>query len=255
MAWFELCVSKGRYLVSLGEIQLVDGLGNFLVKSDFELFGESTVQTIKLDMCFCSSKWIDTKSYTVRIRERYNQLSRRGMYRFLYRPTDIQFVRFAVRAGGKQVGIYESPLAIPPETEVKARAWEYFKCPMDPLPPIDRRTFYHLFYSNLEDHSPSGSVVRDMMYYNRLPKKLNASILAGPSAGDGFGWGVHIIEGPNKPVIAWFTAIILFVSFLVALLYDILRQNADSGFAIGQWVVAVLTAVMTATYFHLEDIA
>jgi hypothetical protein len=48
---------------------------------------------------------------------------------------------------------------------------------------------------------------------------------------------------------------ILVLSFIVALSYDIGYKNQDSGFAIGQWMVAVLTTVLAAIYFHLADMA
>lgn len=69
------------------------------------------------------------------------------------------------------------------------------------------------------------------------------------------GWGVHIIEGPNKPLLAWLATAILVLSFAVSLSYDIGFKNKESGFAIGQWMVAVLATALTAVYFHLADIA
>lgn len=69
-----------------------------------------------------------------------------------------------------------------------------------------------------------------------------------------FGWGVHVIEGPNKPVLAILVAIILVVSFVVSVLYNILTGNIDSGFAIGQWMVGVLSAILAAVYFHLQEL-
>jgi len=67
-----------------------------------------------------------------------------------------------------------------------------------------------------------------------------------------FGWGIHIIEGPNKPVLAVLVAVILLLSFAVSVIYDISTGNTDSGFAIGQWMVAMLSAVLSAIYFHLQ---
>lgn len=69
-----------------------------------------------------------------------------------------------------------------------------------------------------------------------------------------FGWGIHVIEGPNKPVLAALVAGILTVSFVVSVVYDLCTGNTDSGFAIGQWLVAVLSAVLSAVYFHLQDL-
>ena len=50
------------------------------------------------------------------------------------------------------------------------------------------------------------------------------------------------------------TAIIV-LSFAVSLSYDIGYKNKDSGFAIGQWMVAVLGTMLMALYFHLTDAA
>ena len=47
------------------------------------------------------------------------------------------------------------------------------------------------------------------------------------------GWGVHIIEGPNKPLLAWSVTGILVLSFFVSLAYDEGLKNKESGFAIG----------------------
>jgi len=68
-----------------------------------------------------------------------------------------------------------------------------------------------------------------------------------------FGWGVHIIEGPNKPMLACLAAVILIFSLAVSVFYDAYKGITDSGFAIGQWVVAVLSAVSAAIYFHLQE--
>ena len=67
-----------------------------------------------------------------------------------------------------------------------------------------------------------------------------------------FGWGIHIIEGPNKPVLSILVAVILVLSFLISVVYNVCTGNADSGFAIGQWIVAVLSAVLSAVYFNLQ---
>ena len=69
------------------------------------------------------------------------------------------------------------------------------------------------------------------------------------------GWGVHIIEGPNRPLLAWLATAIIFLSFAVSLAYDVGFKTRESGFAIGQWMVAGLGTALTALYFHLADIA
>ena len=161
-----------------------------------------------------------------------------------------------MQRGGYQTGIYQSPLAIPPEIEVKEQRYHYYECPLDPLPPIDARTFFHYFREHASHPPCSGNQAFDTLFYNRLPKKLGSSVLLQTDPGKlHLGWGVHVIEGPNKPLLAWLAAGILVFSFVVSVAYDIILKNKDSGFGIGQWLVAVLTAALTALYFHLADLA
>jgi hypothetical protein len=54
-------------------------------------------------------------------------------------------------------------------------------------------------------------------------------------------------------MICWTLFAVLAASFGVSLGYDIVKNVEDSGFAIGQWMVAALTVGFSALYFSLED--
>lgn len=136
-AFLELCVSRGFHLVPLGEIMLRDDSGSFSIRSDADVFRKSySVKERQNALMFLS---LD------KIHKRYHELSRKGLFRLLYRPVDIHFVRFAVHAGGQQVGIFDGPSCIPPVPEVAAERYHYHECPLEPSLPIDRRTFFHFF--------------------------------------------------------------------------------------------------------------
>ncbi|KAI6802850.1 hypothetical protein KC361_g973 [Hortaea werneckii] len=222
--YLELCVNRSSRITRLGEIMLVPGLGDPLIKTDQQLFAK--------------------------IRSKYNEHKRKGLFAFLYRPCDIHYVKFGYQVAARQLDIYQTPAAIPPRKEVVEKRYHYFESPLKTLPPMPKQTFYQYFYR----HEP-GCTSLSSLFCERLPKKLGASITA-PSGADelAFGWGLHIIEGPNKPVLAILVAIILSVSFVIAVLYDIFTRNKDSGFAIGQWVVGVLSALLAAVYFHFQEI-
>jgi hypothetical protein len=160
-----------------------------------------------------------------------------------------------VQRAGYQTGIYQKPLSIPPTIEVKEQRYHYYECPLDPLPPIDPATFFHYFWEHASHPQASGNEAFDTLFFNRLPKKLGESVLkqCDPTKLSK-GWGVHIIEGPNKPLLACLATGIIVFSFVVSLVYDIVLKNKESGFAIGQWIVAVLATALTAVYFHLADI-
>jgi hypothetical protein len=154
-----------------------------------------------------------------------------------------------------RVGVYEKPLVIPPEDEVKAERYHYEECPLIVQPPMDHRSFFH--YMNKHKHgdltNSAGMLLHsDATFLNRLPKKVGASILGGQQSSLQFGWGVHIIEGPNKVALSWTTFAGLALSFAVSLLYCHFWHTQEQGFAIGQWMVAVLGAAMAALYFQWE---
>ena len=80
-------------------------------------------------------------------------------------------------------------------------------------------------------------------------------MLANGNAEDAFGYGVHIVMGPNKPMLAWATVVIVVLSFVVSLVYNQFSNARDSGFALGQWMMAVGGTSLAAVYFHLEAVA
>ncbi|KAF2185911.1 HET-domain-containing protein [Zopfia rhizophila CBS 207.26] len=221
--FLELCVNTGEIDVSLGEIDITD------INSDGELFK--------------------------RIYERYKDLRGHRMRRIFLKPVDVHFIHFSVQ-GRYRVGIYGQPLVIPPEDEVKAERYHYEECPLKVQPPMDYRTFLH--YMNKHKHGdptkPTGiSLHSDAIFLKRLPKKVGTSILASQQSTLQFGWGVHIIEGPNKVALSWTTFFGLALSFAVSMLYCHFWHTQEQGFAIGQWMVAVLGAAMAALYFQWAE--
>lgn len=88
----------------------------------------------------------------------------------------------------------------------------------------------------------------------RLPKKLGESLVRDIGVNElREGWGIQIIEGPNKVAISWAAMALIVLSFLVSLVYDLCMKGGDSGFAIGQWMVAGLAVGSSAVWFGLED--
>ena len=101
-------------------------------------------------------------------------------------------------------------------------------------------------------------------WLQRLPKKLNTSILdevlktqGSQAAAEGddivFGWGVHILEGPNHANLSLVLALGIAIAFLVSCLLVGVANTAEQGFGVGQFLIAVLGCGMMAGYFALED--
>lgn len=189
------------------------------------------------------------EAITEEIRTRYNEIRRKRLFNFLYRAVDVHYVQFGVQPRADQIGIYQQPLELPPQKEVEEQRYHYHECPMTPLPPMPAHTFLQYF----RGHAPNcGS--QSNIFCNRLPKKLGSSIMAlNTEQKLVFGWGVHIVEGPHRPVLALLTAAIIIASFVTSIVYNVTMHEAESGFAIGQWMIGVLAVLLAAIYFHFQE--
>lgn len=187
---------------------------------------------------------------TAKIKARYNELSRTGFLRYLYRPHDIRFVQFGIRRGVNQAGIYNRQAdEIPPEVEVREGRYHYYECPLPQMPPMDKRTFFHYFWAHAK-HGPTN----DMTFHDRLPKKLGCSILmASSSTPLTMGWGIHIIEGPNWPIFPWVVVVLLSMTLVICAAYDAIVQDRESGFTIGQLLFSILMAVLSSVISYVVD--
>jgi hypothetical protein len=111
---------------------------------------------------------------------------------------------------------------------------------------MDHREFLHYYYNHSRGHPES-------IYLERLPKKLGTPLNNSRLQGPVYGWGIHIIEGPNKILLTWCCVGILVISFVVSVVYAVVMKTQEQGFGIGQWMVAVLATTLTAFYFQWEE--
>jgi len=68
-----------------------------------------------------------------------------------------------------------------------------------------------------------------------------------------FGWGVHIIEGPNFVALSWVIFAGLLFSFFVSIAITMIAKTQEQGFGVGQWLVAVFMAALSAIYFQWSE--
>ena len=171
------------------------------------------------------------------------------MYQWLRKPVNIECVLFSVSAGGSQAGISKRPLEIPEPHQVsKTKEYHYSKCPMKNLPPMDHETYFHYMW----DHPPAPQWDR-ADWLQRLPKKLSTSLTCRSQPGLQWGFGVLIVEGPNKTILAWLAVIILLVSLVIALAYGVQTGDMATGFAVAQWLSGACGTVMAAVYYTATE--
>ena len=99
------------------------------------------------------------------------------------------------------------------------------------------------------------AVHKSSTFLNRLPKKIGCSIFAVGDEMDqiSYGWGVHIIEGPNKTAMGWTLVTGVLLSFVISVLYAMAAKSQEQGFGIGQRLIAVVATVMGALYFQWTE--
>ena len=138
------------------------------------------------------------------------------------------------------MSVCNRPNAIPPDN---VDYYEYLPKPLKPLPPMPPEIFIHYLEHGEGDLSP---VRNDWL--PRLPKRLDKRVIDCDEAC--FGWGLHIIEGPNGVVFLIAMATIL-SSVLVNVLWSTLQHDVQGGAGLGALIVALPPAILSAFLFRL----
>jgi hypothetical protein len=127
---------------------------------------------------------------------------------------------------------------MPPEEEIMAGRWSY-QFPLTGRLPIPTDTFLH-YTRHPEEHT-------GQTWVKRLPKKLDISMYK--EQGElPMGWGVQIIEGPNRAVIAWIFAALAFLSCIAAIVWSAVKGDIQGGTGLGQLLLSVLATVLAVTF-------
>lgn len=153
------------------------------------------------------------------------------------KPDKAVFVKFRL---GKRpfvsliCGTLEAP-SLPPASEV-SHNYNYDPCPIDE-PPIDSRTFFHHFYAHASQHL-------DTIWSERLPWKVGSALES-----KAHGWGIHLEERPDWPLLAALMCVLLLLSGAVAGIYGWMMGDAQTGVAIGAWLTSVQVMGITAVFF------
>lgn len=159
-------------------------------------------------------------------------------------------------------GIHKQPDEFPPEKELVAGRYHYarpkLRMPVNVFLHYLHRARWHSWSEHTED-----------IWLRRLPKKLKKSVLTEVKQDPGgdperdyenttdadlaFGWGVHILDGPNHAVLALLLACGIVVAFTVAGLVVGFAKTQEQGFSVGAFFLTVTATVMSAIYFRLLD--
>jgi hypothetical protein len=151
------------------------------------------------------------------------------------------------------------PNEFPPQLELDEKRYHYL-CPKIRMPV---NTFLHYLHRGRwnvwGEHTGN-------TWLKRLPKKLEESVLAAVQQNTenaqqddltdpdlAFGWGVHILDGPNHAVLGLLLCIGVAVAFVVSGIVVGFAKTQEQGFGIGNFLLAILASLMAAVYFRLQD--
>ncbi|KAL7953700.1 hypothetical protein V8C34DRAFT_296259 [Trichoderma compactum] len=160
----------------------------------------------------------------------------RSRLHFLVKPVTVEFVRFTLwnlRHG--YVSVCDRPNSMPPNTCID---YEFIPPPMPP------EVFVHYLEHGDGDLSPNRYT-----WLPRLPKRRNHKVVDCGEATEG--WGIHVIEGPNRTAVFWIVMATISISIIASVLWTTLKGDIQGGMGLGALIVALPPAIMAAFLFRL----
>ncbi|KAI0902985.1 hypothetical protein F4823DRAFT_629775 [Ustulina deusta] len=192
-----------------------------------------------------SSMTSDAAAFSIMKDEYFKTRGLRSRFKLLIKATTIEFVQFTLwNRRGAYISVCNRPNCIPPED---SDDYEYFPKPLRPLLLMPVEIFIHYLEHGEGDLNP---IRNDWL--PRLPKRLDKRVI--DSNESCFGWGIHIIEGPNREVIFWIAILTILASVLISVLWSTLQNDVQGGAGLGALIVALPPAILTAFLFRLEGI-
>jgi hypothetical protein len=154
-----------------------------------------------------------------------------------YLTNKSQFELILRQKSGECIGNFEKD-SIPPEKKVLEQEYAFKPCPLTigklPIPP---HVFMHSF-QNPGDHTGSLAI-------GRFPKKLRQRLSCGNNQlSVPIGWGIYIVEGYNWKLIIWCTGSGFLATFILVIIWCLLKNDIQGGIGIGQYSIAAIALVL-----------
>jgi hypothetical protein len=148
--------------------------------------------------------------------------------------------------GGSFVGGIKAPSLPPPELVIK-RQYRYAPCPIETeldsfLPELG---FWHQFYNPF--------TCAQLWWLTRLPTKLETQLQFNPGV-QCLGWGTHLEETLNMFVITSLSFVIIISSYLISILWSVIRKDVSGGFGMGSFLVSVGSLLLAFVIMHRKGV-
>ena len=119
--------------------------------------------------------------------------------------------------------------------------------PLVPRQPIPPETILHYL-----SHKDTEFVSRKRIWTPRLPKRVGRKVIQGEIATEG--WGIHVVEGPNRDVIFWIIMATTFGGILATILWSALERDIQGGTGLGTTILALPAVILAAFLFKLNGV-
>ncbi|RGP78939.1 transcription factor c2h2 [Fusarium longipes] len=152
--------------------------------------------------------------------------SRYGLkWRWFRSVSSIDFVKFEIFLS-ELVNVQQCPSL--PASQARTE-YDFEQCDTDP--PVGPNLLLHLF------ENPEHAEVLPVLF-NRIPKKLGKRLCACPRKGSSVGWGIRFVEGLDPLAVFLCGCAGFVVSLAVSLVYTLVMDDIQGGFAIGAHMLA-----------------
>jgi hypothetical protein len=152
----------------------------------------------------------------------------------------MKFTLFGIRGGDVGLDELDKPWSIPP---ADVREYRYRPVPLESPPPVPSNVLLHfLKYGNTQD------VHKTKFWAHKIPKRVKQRLIDVPDYPVS-GWGIYIVEGPNRSGVFWITMSTVFASILAGVLWSSIRDDIQGGTGLGSMIIAFPPVIMAAFLF------
>lgn len=159
-------------------------------------------------------------------------------------------MQFSISKDQYSAGIHARPHEYPPDEEISLKRYHY----LAPKVIMPTHLFLHYLHRGRQHRWDQHA---ENIWLKRLPRKLQKSLELESKVDTSpdlvFGWGIHIINGPDHTMLSLLLAAGITITFTISIAILGVANTQEQAFGVGSYFVAVLACVMAAIYFKLAD--
>ncbi|MCJ1248098.1 hypothetical protein MMC30_005313 [Trapelia coarctata] len=172
------------------------------------------------------------------IKKTYEDKRRRVATIHLLQPATVQFVKFYLEdQQSVHIDEAEGTNCWPPKEELDAKRWQWDK------PKVSPKTFVNLMHTCISTRA---------VWFPRITHKLARSMTQETTPLPE-GWGIRIVEGPNRALMAWILFLVTAAIFIASAVVAVVTKQYMSFGSFLFSILALAGSFMTSKYFEQKE--